>query len=287
MDLSRTRPKRRHHGLMFLLYIFAAYVLVLVIVRMYEPQLIFYPNYPDRLAGDWNRPGLDPEDVWLTASDGTKLHAWWMAGANAKFTFVAFHGNASNIANRARIYEFLRELPVNVLAVEYRGYGHSEGKPSEAGFYLDADAGYQYLVGTKHLDPKLLVSYGQSLGTAVATHVAAHHAVGGLVLEAPFPSASRVARKFYWFLPGLSLLVRGQWDTRANLKEVTVPVLVVHCTQDPVLPFEFGQEVYDSARSPREFVRIKGDCHEEACLTAPEQYRAALESFLATLSPPN
>lgn len=286
MDLSRTRPKRRHRGLMFLLCLLVAYVLVLVAVRIYEPHLIFYPNYPSRLAGDWNRPGLNPEDVWLTASDGTKLHAWWITGANAKFTFVAFHGNASNIGNRAGIYEFLRGLPANVLAVEYRGYGHSEGRPSEAGFYLDADAGYQYLVGTKHLDPKSIVSYGQSLGTAVAAHLAAHRTVAGLILEAPFPSASRVASKFYWFLPGLSLFVRGEWDTAANLKKLTVPVLIVHCTQDPVLPFQFGQEVYASARAPKGFVRIDGYSHEEAGLTAPEQYRAALRNFLASLGSP-
>jgi fermentation-respiration switch protein FrsA (DUF1100 family) len=94
------------------------------------------------------------EDVWLTASDGVKLHAWWIPGDKARFTFLAFHGNASNIANRAPIYEFLRSTHTNVFALEYRGYGHSEGKPSEAGVYRDAEAAYEYLVNAKGTDPK-------------------------------------------------------------------------------------------------------------------------------------
>jgi len=197
---------------------------------------------------------------------------------------VAFHGNASNIANRAATYEFLRETPANVLAVEYRGFGHSEGKPSEAGLYLDAEAAYQYLVSTKGLDPKSIISFGQSLGTAIATHLAAHHVVGGLVLEAPFPSASRVASKLGWFLPGLSLLVRGQFDTSSNLKKVTAPVLIVHCVDDPVLRFQFGQEVYAAARPPKQFLDIKGECHEEASQIAAIKYRAALGNFLASVA---
>src|SRR5467141_17311 len=259
------------------------YVLVLVLVRIFEPRLIFFPNYPGRLAGDWNPRGLPVEDVWLTSSDGTRLHAWWIPNEAAKFTFLAFHGNAGNIADRATVYEFLRNTPANVLALEYRGYGRSEGTPSERGVYRDADAAYLYLVNTRSIDPKTIVSFGQSLGTAVAAHLAAHHEVGGVVLEAPFPSASRVARKFYWFLPGVGLLLHSQFDTEQRLKAINVPVFIVHCNQDPVLPFQFGQEVYNAARSPKHFLGINGYCHEEASVIAPTQYRSALRKFLADI----
>jgi hypothetical protein len=266
-----------------LLGYFLTYLLALAIVRMFESRGIFFPNYPGRLAGDWHPRGLNVEDVWLTASDGVKLHAWWIAGDKARFTFLAFHGNASNIANRAPIYEFLRSTHANVLALEYRGYGHSEGKPSEAGVYRDAEAAYEYLLNRKDTDPKTIISFGQSFGTAVATHLAAHRQVAGVVLEAPFPSASRVARKVYWFLPGISLLVRGQFDTQAWLKEIRAPVLIVHCSQDPVIPFQFGQEVYDAALLPKHFLQINGHCHEESSLIAPTQYRAALMEFLTRI----
>jgi fermentation-respiration switch protein FrsA (DUF1100 family) len=270
---------------MFLLYLFVAYLLLLVVVRLFERRMVFFPDYPSRLEGDWHPRALAPEDVWLTASDGTKLHAWWISHPAAKFTFLAFHGNASNIANLDSTYEFLHNTPGNVFALEYRGYGHSEGKPSEAGFYLDADAAYQFLINTKRLDPKCILSFGQSLGTAVAADLAAHQKVGGLILEAPLPSASRAARKIFWFLPGLSVLVYSQFDTISKLKQITAPVMVVQCTHDPVLPFQFGQEVFAAAPSPKRFLRIEGECHEQSSLIAPAQYRSALDQFLASLDP--
>jgi fermentation-respiration switch protein FrsA (DUF1100 family) len=287
MESTRNRIKYVLNRLsMFLLYLFVAYALLLIVMRLFEHRMIFFPDYPSRLEGDWHPRTLNPEDVWLTASDGTKLHAWWISSPAAKFTFLAFHGNASNIANRAPTYEFLRDTPANILAVEYRGYGHSGGKPSEGGLYIDAEAAYQFLVSTKHIDPKSIVSFGQSLGTAVAANLAAHRKVGGLILEAPLPSASRVASKIYWFLPGLSLLVHSQFDTVSKLKQITSPILVVHCTQDPVLPFQFGQEVYNAAPSPKRFLRIDGECHEESSLIAPERYRSTLHEFLGSLNQP-
>jgi len=271
---------------MFLLYLFVAYIVLLIVVRLVENRMIFFPNYPNRLEGDWHPRALAPEDVWLTSSDGTKLHAWWISNPAAKFTFLAFHGNASNIANRDATYEFLRDVPGNVLALEYRGYGHSEGKPSELGLYLDADAAYQFLIDTKRLDPKSILSFGQSLGTAVATDLAAHRRVGGLILEAPLPSASRAASKLFWFLPGMNLLVYSQFDTIGKLKKVTAPVMVVQCTHDPVLPLQFGQEVYKAAPLPKRSLWIEGGCHEESSLIAPVKYRSALQQFLASLDQP-
>lgn len=277
-------PKPFHHRLLTLLLTIAvAYISVLALVRIFEPRLIFFPNDPGRLDGDWHPRGLPVEDVWLTASDGVKLHAWWIPAEGAKSTFLAFHGNASNIANRAPVYEFLHNAHANVLALEYRGYGRSEGRPSETGFYGDAETAYEYLVNTKGIGGKTIISFGQSLGTAVAAHLAAHRQVAGLALEAPFPSASRVARRVFWFFPGLSLVVRGQFDTEVWLKEIRTPVLIVHCDQDPVIPFQFGQEVYASASPPKTFLQISGYCHEESSIIAPAQYGTALQKFLASL----
>jgi fermentation-respiration switch protein FrsA (DUF1100 family) len=203
---------------------------------------------------------------------------------NAEFTFLAFHGNASNIANRADIYKFLQSTPANVLAVEYRGYGHSEGHPSEAGLYLDAEAGYKYLVTEKRIAPKQIISFGQSLGTAVAANLAANREVGGLLLEALFPSASAVARKVFWFLPGLSLMVASQFDTEARVKELKAPLMIVHCSEDSVLTMEFGEAVFAAAHEPKLFLKINGYCHEEASIIAPERYRATLTGFLNSLN---
>jgi len=163
-------PKKpfRRRLLTLLFTIPVAYLLVLGLIRVFESRLIFFPNYPGRLDGDWHPRGLNVEDVWLTASDGVKLHAWWIPVDKARFTFLAFHGNASNIANRAPTYEFRHGTDVNVFALECRVYGRSDGKPSESGFYRDAEAAYEYLVNSKGIDRKAIISFGQSLGTAVA-----------------------------------------------------------------------------------------------------------------------
>jgi len=124
---------------------------------------------------------------------------------------------------------------------------------------------------------------GQSLGTAVATHLASHNKIGGLILEAPFPSASAMAKRSFWFLPGINLLVYGQLDTEKRIAEVDAPLLIVHCEQDPVIPLAFGQQVYEAAHSPKTFALMKAPCHEESGLIAPTQYRTALQTYLKTV----
>ncbi|MBI3661972.1 MAG: alpha/beta hydrolase [Acidobacteria bacterium] len=222
--------------------------------------------------------------MWLHTSDAVKLHAWWIAAPGAEFTFVAFHGNAANIANRADIYDFLRSVPANVLAVEYRGYGKSEGKPDEAGLYLDAQAAYEYLVKERRISRAKIIPIGHSLGTAVATDLASHRTVAGLVLEAPFASAKAVASRIYPFLPGLGHILKSKFETGRKLPDVNAPVLIVHCTNDPVLPASLSEEVFRAASEPKSLLRIDGYCHEEASLVAPEAYRARLRQFLQEIA---
>ncbi len=125
------KKKLRSRLLNLLLTILIGYILALSLIRVFEAHLIFFPNTPGRLEGDWHPHALPVQDVWLTSSDGTKLHAWWIPNDQAKFTFLAFHGNAANIANRAPVYEFLRDTPANVFALEYSGYGRSEESPAK------------------------------------------------------------------------------------------------------------------------------------------------------------
>jgi uncharacterized protein len=282
LELRQTAPAGRRI-LHFLIYFLVAYLFFLGLLRVFESRLVFFPDYPGRLEGDWHPRNLPVEDVWLTASDGTKLHAWWIPNPAAKYTFLAFHGNASNIANRVPTYEFLHSTPANVLALEYRGYGKSEGTPSETGINRDAEAAYEFLVTSKSIAPEKIISFEQSLGTTVASYIAAHREVSGVILEAPFPSASRIASHFYPFLPGVSLVVRSQFDTQKRLSQIKAPLLIVHCTRDPVIPFELGKAVYDAAPSPKTFLAIDGICHEESSLIAPSRYHAALQQFLEGL----
>jgi fermentation-respiration switch protein FrsA (DUF1100 family) len=271
------------------LILLTGYIVIVVLLLVFEKRLIFFPQIPGRLSGDWSPPGLAHEEVWLSASDGVRLNAWWVParadGARADLpTVLCFHGNAANIAWRADVYRFLRDLPANVLALEYRGYGKSEGTPSEAGIYRDAEAAYTYLLRERAVPPRRIIALGQSLGTAVAAELAARYEVGGIVLEAPFPSARALARRFYWFVPGLPWLIRSRFEISRNLalanSKFAAPLLVIHCTRDPVIPFTFGQQVYDAAPQPKSFVAINGECHEEATLIDPGTLRRELLRFL-------
>jgi fermentation-respiration switch protein FrsA (DUF1100 family) len=267
--------------------ILIAYVLVLILARIFETHLIFFPDYEGRLTGDWHPKGLPIEDAWLTSPGEIKLHAWWIPSPRAEFTFIAFHGNAGNISQRADVYRFLSELRVNVLAVEYRGYGRSEGTPNEAGLYLDAQAAYDYLVHERGIPRNRIVAFGQSLGTAVAVDLATKRPLAGVILEAPFPSVRAVTNRIYPFLPGLGLIAKSKFDTGGKLARPHPPVMIAHCKQDPVIAFALGQEVYRLAVEPKSFLRIDGYCHEEASLIAPTLYREHLSAFIKDLTGDN
>lgn len=274
----------RKRLLRILVMLAVGYVSLLLILRIFESNLVFFPDLPGRLDGDWHPAGLPVQDVWITAYDGTKLHAWWIPNEKAQFTFLAFHGNAGNIALRDYAYKFLNGIPANVLAVEYRGYGKSEGKPGEKDFYRDARSAYQYLLEKQGIRPESIISYGQSLGTATATDLASDVKVGGLVLEAPFPSIAAMAHRQFPYLPGIGLLVRGQMDTKSKIGKVTAPVLIVQCSQDPVIPPALGREVYEAAPNPKQLLKFDMSCHEESSLLAPTQYQAALRDFLSKIA---
>jgi fermentation-respiration switch protein FrsA (DUF1100 family) len=257
-------------------------LLAVLLIRLFEDKLVFFP---DRFAaGTWDPAeyGVPAEDVFFTTSDAARLHAWWAPAAEARYTLLYFHGNAGNLTNRIDNVGFLQRLPANVLAVDYRGYGKSEGKPSEQGIYLDALAAYDYLIGERGIAPERIVVLGQSLGTAAAVDLAHQRRVAGLILEAGFPSARRVAQ-VAMPLPGLRYIIRTRLDSAAKLKEIHTPVLVAHCRQDPTIPFHLGEELYAAANPPKTFVAYDGLCHEPLYAADPGDYAAKLNAFLDSL----
>jgi len=271
-------------------------LLLVLLVRMFEERLVFFPDRYATNEWDPSRMGVEVEDVFLTTSDGVRLHAWWApASSFAKatedkpaeqapgtaLTILYFHGNAGNLTNRIENIAFLRQLPANVLAVDYRGYGKSEGRPTEAGVYLDAQAAYDYLFHERGVVPDQLVVLGQSLGVAVAVDLASKRPVAGLILEGGFPSAGRVVQRTMG-LPGLHFVIRSKFDSAAKLKEISVPVLVAHCTRDPILPYALGEELYAAANQPKTFVSYDSDYHEPFFFANPVDYAARLRAFLET-----
>jgi len=261
-----------------------AYLALLTLARLFGDRMIFFPNMPGRLSGDWHPPGLPVEDVDLQAADGVRLHAWWLPAPEAEWTFLALHGNAGNIAMRAEVYGWLNRLPANVLAVEYRGYGRSDGAASEAGFYRDAEAAYEHLVRCRGISSSQIIIYGASLGSAVAAHLAAAKPARAVVLEAPFPSARAVARRLYWMVPFVGWVLHARLDTEQSLRAVRAPVLVVHSTGDRTIPFSLGEQVYREANEPKDFLAVEGDWHEGSLLEAAD-FGRRLRSLILRAGP--
>ena len=253
-------------------------LLVILFLRLFEDRLIYFPDQD--AASDPHAQGLEVEDVFLRAADGVELHGWYAAAPGARSTALFLHGNAGNLSHRIDHIFFLRSLPVDVFALDYRGYGRSQGRPSEAGVYRDAEAAYDYLRRTRGVPAERLVVVGQSLGTAVAVELAARRPVAGLILEAAFPSARRVAQRVMW-LPGVQWLVRTRFDSAATLRRLRLPVLVAHCTADPVIPYELGEELFQAANEPKSFVRFEANCHEPLYLADPKAYADRLRVFLS------
>ncbi|MGH9804471.1 MAG: alpha/beta hydrolase [Candidatus Acidiferrales bacterium] len=254
-------------------------LLSILLIRMFEERLIFFP---DIAYGGGDKPedyGLRAEEVFLTTSDGVRLHGYWSPAAAAERTILLFHGNAGNLSHRLDYVAFLNLLPANVLAIDYRGYGKSEGRPTEAGVYLDAEAAYDHVTRERGVRPEQLVAVGQSLGVAVAVDLATKRSVAALILEGGFPSARRVAQRAVW-LPGIGYILRSRFDSASKLKELRIPVLVAHCRQDSVLPFSLGEELYAAANQPKTFVAYRGPCHEPLFHADPVDYAERLSGFL-------
>lgn len=253
-------------SLQYVLLVAVAVALSVLVIRWMEPGLVFFPApYPQ---GIWDpeRLGVQVEDVWLRADDGTRLHAWWLPptdGAEAD-DFPALlwcHGNAGNITGRAPQAGRLAAAGIGVLLFDYRGYGRSEGSPSEDGIYADADAAYAHLTGERGIDPRRLVLMGRSLGSAPAARLARHRPHAGLVLVSPFPSARAMARHSFG-LP-LDLVARSRFPVARWVERRSGPLLVIHGLDDRIVPPRMGRDVYDAAAEPKEWLEVPGATHND------------------------
>ena len=245
-----------------------------------EKRFIFFPER--ELVGSPAELGLDYEEVHFLASDGVKLHGWFVPG-DSDTTWIWFHGNAGNISHRLENLALLNQkLGVSILLFDYRGYGRSEGDISEKGTYLDATGALEYLRTRGDVDPNRIVYYGRSLGSAVAVWLATEHAPLGTILESPFSSVRDMAKAAYPGLP-LYLLVRTRYDSLSLMPSVSSPILILHGDLDGTVPISQGRKLYEAAREPKRFYTITGAAHNDTYITGGEPYFEALQAFLDSL----
>jgi hypothetical protein len=250
----------------------------------FADRLVYFPSRPHD-GGTPAALGLAYEDVELTASDGVRLHAWFVPAPGAQRVLLFLHGNAGNISHRLDKLAVFSELGASVLLLDYRGYGRSQGTPDEAGTYRDADAAYAWL-RTRGIPAQHIVAYGESLGGPIATDLAARQPVGGLILESAPSSILAVARHHYPVVPvGMFLSIR--YDALEKIGRVHAPLLILHSPSDEIVPYALAEQLYAAANQPKRLVQLRGG-HNDNFMVAADTYRTALHDFLQRdVAPPD
>lgn len=244
--------------------------------------LVFHPD--PWIERDWARvSGLPLEDVWFSAEDGTRLFGWYVGSRRSSALLLWCHGNAGNMIHRLENLSALYEVGLSVFLFDYRGYGRSEGTPSEKGLYQDARAAYQYLTDIRHLDPSRLVLFGRSLGAAVAGHLASERKVAGLILESAFPSVAAMAKEQFGGIPAHWLL-GSRFPLIDHLKFIHVPILMIHGDQDSIVPFSLGEQVFMAATSPKLLYVVKGADHNNLPFVGGLPYFTKLKQFIDSVT---
>jgi len=240
---------------------------------LYGPmQEVFYT--PEELE-------LDFEKVTFKSDDGLLLSGWYIPAENSELTVLFCHGNGGNIMHRLDSINILYNLGLNCFIFDYRGYGNSEGKPSEEGTYLDVRAAYKWLTKEKEISPDDIIVFGRSLGGSIAAQLASKVKVGALIIESAFTSYVDIGKKFYPYMP-VRWFARFSYRTVDYVKDVHCPVMIIHSRNDETIPFEFGLELYEAANEPKEFVEIFGS-HNDGFLVSSEIYKNAWTKWLKFL----
>jgi hypothetical protein len=269
--------------LAFLAFAAILYVGLALVLYLLQGRMVFLPHLPGRaLDATPEAIGLDYEDAVIETADGERLHGWFVPADTARGTLLFFHGNAGNISHRLDSLAIFNRLGLDVLMVDYRGYGQSSGEPSEAGTYRDARAAWDWLVA-RGVPPGRIVVFGRSLGGAVGAWLAGQADVSpaGLIVESSFTSGTDMARRLYPWLPA-RLITRLKYPVRDHLAAATSPVLVIHSRDDEIIPFDMGRALFDAAPEPKTFFELRGD-HNAGFWLSRNAYVPALESYLAEL----
>ncbi|NNE60417.1 MAG: alpha/beta hydrolase [Woeseia sp.] len=258
----------------------AAWLVLSLYLYFMQERVVFLSHLPGRaIELTPSVIGLDYTDVYIDTSDGVRLHGWHVYARDAHGTVLFLHGNAGNISHRLDSIAIFNALGLDVLIIDYRGYGQSDGSTSEQGTYRDAEAAWHYLAEERAIDPSRIIIFGRSLGGAVATHLAATHEAGALIVESGFTSAADMAANLYPFLP-VRMLLRLEYPVIDYVATAKAPVLIVHGRDDEIIPYAMGQELYEAAPRPKAFLELEGD-HNSAFMLDRERYVEGLQRFLA------
>lgn len=244
-----------------------------------EKQVFFPDTTIVQTPADYNLPF---EDVWFTSSDSVKLHGWLISSSPFNHILLFCHGNAGNISHRLDNVRLLHQRGISVFIFDYRGYGRSDGRISEKGFYLDAEAAHEVAKKWAEKHQAKLIVFGRSLGGIAATHLGATKSCDALILESTFTNMGAMARAHYP-LPYAERLLKHRLNAVGEIGQVDAPILFFHGDSDRVVPIRLGRGLYEAAPNPKEFVVIPGAGHNDTFYVAGKDYFDKLEGFVENL----
>jgi fermentation-respiration switch protein FrsA (DUF1100 family) len=247
-----------------------------MILEFSEKGIVFFPD--NALVGTPADYDLEFEEVFFEAADGVRLHGWWVPVAGAP-VLVWFHGNAGNISHRLENIKLLHDqVGVQIFIFDYREYGRSQGRISREGTFLDAAAAYRYVTQTRKAPTADVVLFGRSLGTALATDLAVNQPCRALILESAFTNSSDMAKLFAPFL--FDWRPSAPYDNLGKIAKVKVPVLIIHGSDDEIIPVEMGRRVFAAANSPKDFYLIPGAHHNDTYVVGGKEYFQRLKAVI-------
>ncbi len=258
-----------------LIFTIAIPVFILLSVRYFEQKNLYFPF--KEIEATPENIGLDFEEIALTSGDGVSISGWFIPSVSSRAVLIFCHGNGGNISHRLEKIRILNELGLDVLIFDYRGYGKSEGRPSEAGLYLDTEAMYEYLVKEKAILSRKIIGYGESLGGAVVINLAVNREMGGVIIEDSFTSVREMGKKLFPFVP--AFLYKSRYDSIGKIQHIKIPKLIFHSINDEIIPFEQGKRLYDVSPEPKEFVQLNGG-HNDAFFLSRDLYSLKISSFV-------
>jgi fermentation-respiration switch protein FrsA (DUF1100 family) len=261
-----------------LILIFAGIILIVSYIKYIENRGIFYPqkeiDFTPALIN------LNFDDIYFDTADGVRLNAWFIPGPSAKYTILFLHGNAGNIGSRIEKIQMFNAKGLNTFIIDYRGYGHSKGRPSEKGLYLDGLAAFDYLVNIRKLPEQNIILYGESVGGSIAIEVAAKRNARALITEEAFSSAKDMAKVIYPFLP--RFLFADKYNSLKKVRFIKIPKLFIHSVSDEIVPFKLAEKLFNAAAEPKELIEIEGS-HNRAFIDSQKKYLAAISLFISKL----
>ena len=237
--------------------ILVIYLVLLIFLYFYQGKLLYHPTVNSDTEIDNLIPKI--EKVNITTSDNLNLLGWFHKKDISKNTILFLHGNAGSLENRIYKLNHFENFDLNFLIIAWRGFSGNSGKPNEKGLYDDAKSAVNWLK-SKGIKEENIILYGESLGSAVAIEIAQNKKFAGIVLESPFTSMVEMGKKYYSFFP-VSLLLKDRYESINKIKNIHIPVLVMHGKKDSIVPFEMGKKIYTSANSPKFYYFSEYDDH--------------------------